>query len=85
MNILLHPTYFPSISQYTALLQAETITFEKEDNFQKQTNRNRMYIYSPNGVQMLNIPVKHSKELHQKYKDVKIENAFDWQKNHFKS
>ncbi len=85
MNILLHPTYFPSISQYTALLQAETITFEKEDNFQKQTNRNRMYIYSPNGVQMLNIPVKHSTEPHQKYKDVKIENAFDWQKNHFKS
>lgn len=85
MNILLHPTYFPSISQYAALLQAETITFEKEDNFQKQTNRNRMYIYSPNGVQLLNIPVKHSKELHQKYKDVKIENAFDWQKNHFKS
>ena len=85
MNILLHPTYFPSISQYTALLQAESITFAKEDNFQKQTNRNRMYIYSPNGVQMLNIPVKHSKEPHQKYKDVKIENAFDWQKNHFKS
>ncbi len=85
MNILLHPTYFPSISQYTALLQAETITFEKEDNFQKQTNRNRMYIYSPNGVQMLNIPVKHNTEPHQKYKDVKIENAFDWQKNHFKS
>lgn len=85
MNILLHPTYFPSISQYTALLQAETITFEKEDNFQKQTNRNRMYIYSPNGIQMLNIPVKHSREPHQKYKDVKIENAFDWQKNHFKS
>ena len=44
MNILLHPTYFPSISQYTALLQAETITFEKEDNFQKQTNRNRIFI-----------------------------------------
>ena len=85
MNILLHPTYFPSISQYAAMLQAETITFEMEDNFQKQTNRNRMYIYSPNGVQMLNIPVKHSKTVHQKYKEIKIENAFDWQKNHFKS
>lgn len=85
MNILLHPTYFPSISQYAAMLQAETITFEMEDNFQKQTNRNRMYIYSPNGVQMLNIPVKHSKTVHQKYKEIKIENAFGWQKNHFKS
>lgn len=85
MNIILHPTYFPSISHYTAMVQAEEITFEVEDNFQKQTNRNRMYIYSPNGLQLLNIPVKHSKEKHQKFKDVRIENDFDWQKNHFKS
>ncbi len=85
MNIILHPTYFPSISQFVAMAQADTITFEVEDNFQKQTNRNRMYIYSPNGIQLLNVPVKHSKELHQKTKDVRIENNFDWQKQHFKS
>lgn len=84
-NIILYPTYFPSISHYVAMLQASSITFEVEDNFQKQTNRNRMYIYSPNGLQMLNIPIKHSKETHQKYKDVRIENDFGWQKNHFKS
>lgn len=85
MNIILHPTYFPSISHYAAMLQADGITMEVEDNFQKQTNRNRMYIYSPNGLQMLNIPVKHTTEPHQKFKDVRIENAFGWQKNHFKS
>ncbi len=85
-QILLHPTYFPSISHYVALCSATVITFEMDDNFQKQTNRNRMYIYSPNGIQLLNIPVKHSKEnTHQKTKDIKIETAFDWQKQHFKS
>ncbi len=84
-NILIHPTYFPSISHYVAILQADSVTLEMEDNFQKQTNRNRMYIYSPNGIQMLNIPIKHSKDKHQKYKDVRIENDFGWQKNHFKS
>lgn len=84
-NILIHPTYFPSISHHVAIVQAESVTFEMEDNFQKQTNRNRMYIYSPNGIQMLNIPIKHSKDKHQKYKDVRIENDFGWQKNHFKS
>lgn len=84
-QIILHPTYFPSISHYAAMVQADEITFEVEDNFQKQTNRNRMYIYSPNGLQMLNIPVKHSKNERQKFKDVRIENAFGWQKNHFKS
>ena len=85
MNILIHPTYFPSISHYVAMIQADSVTFEMEDNFQKQTNRNRMYIYSPNGVQLLNVPVKHAVEKHQKYKDVRIENDFGWQKNHFKS
>ena len=85
MNILLHPTYFPSVSHFAAMAQADTVTFEIEDNFQKQTNRNRTYIYSPNGIQLLNIPIKHSKESHQKTKDVRIENDFDWQKQHFKS
>ncbi|WP_396150682.1 WbqC family protein [Flavobacterium sp.] len=85
MKVLVHPTYFPSISHYAAMVQAEQVVFEMEDNFQKQTNRNRMYIYSPNGIQLLNIPVKHSKVAHQKYKDVKIEPEFNWQKQHFKS
>jgi hypothetical protein len=86
MNVLLHPTYFPSVSNFVAMAQADTITFEVEDNFQKQTNRNRMYIYSPNGMQLLNIPVKHNNEKgRQMFKDVKIEEAFDWQKQHFKS
>lgn len=84
-SILLQSTYFPSISHFVAMVKADSITFEMQDNFQKQTNRNRMYIYSPNGLQMLNIPVKHSKELHQKTRDIRIETAFDWQKQHFKS
>ena len=85
MDILIHPTYFPSISHFAAMAQSGSITFEMEDNFQKQTNRNRTYIYSPNGIQLLNIPIKHSKDKHQKTKDVKLETAFDWQKQHFKS
>lgn len=84
-NILIQPTYFPSISHYVTMVQSDSITFEMEDNFQKQTNRNRMYIYSPNGLQMLNIPIKHCKEAHQRTKDVRIEYDFNWQKQHFKS
>lgn len=85
MDILIHPTYFPSISHFAAIVQAESITFETDDNFQKQTNRNRMYIYSANGIQLLNIPIKHSNTVHQKFRDVELETAFNWQKQHFKS
>jgi len=68
------------------MVQADSVIFEVHDNFQKQTNRNRMYIYSPNGIQLLNIPLKHNTgKGHQKFKDTKIEQAFDWQKQHFKS
>ncbi|WP_395066445.1 WbqC family protein [Flavobacterium sp.] len=84
-NILIHPSYFPSISHFIAISKADKVTFEMEDNFQKQTNRNRMQIYSPNGIQLLNIPVKHSNKPYQKIKDVRLETAFDWQKQHFKS
>lgn len=85
MDLLIHPTYFPSISHFAAMLQADSVVFEADDNFQKQTNRNRMYIYSANGIQMLNIPIKHNKNIRQKYKDVQLETAFNWQKQHFKS
>ena len=83
-NILLYPTYFPSISHYIAMVDAKTVTFEVEDTFQKQTNRNRMYIHSPNGIQLLNISVKHNGS-NEKFKDIKIDNQYNWQKNHFKS
>lgn len=85
MDILLYPSYFPSISHFVAMAQSDHVTFEVEDNFQKQTNRNRTYIYSPNGIQMLNIPIKHSSNHYQKTKEVELETAFDWQKQHFKS
>lgn len=86
MNILIHPTYFPTISHFVAMLKAETIFLETEDNFQKQTYRNRMYIYSSNGKQMLNIPVSHIRNHpNQKYKDLQIDYSEKWQRIHFKS
>ena len=85
MNIIIHPSFFPSISSFVAMAKADIVTFEMEDNFQKQTNRSRMYIYSPNGIQLLNVPIKHTQERHQRTKEVKLETAFEWQKQHFKS
>lgn len=86
MKVLLHPSYFPSISQFVVLAKATETVFEKGDNYQKQTYRNRMYIYGANGKQLLSIPIKHlGNNGRQLYKDVKIENDFQWQKQHWKS
>lgn len=85
--VLLHPCYFGPISQFAAIAKAERVVFENEDNYQKQTYRSRMYIYGANGRLSLNIPIKHTgdKSQHQKYKNVRIENDFNWQKQHWKS
>ena len=85
MNILLHPTYFPNIAHFIAVAKADTVTFEIEDNYQKQTYRNRTYIYGANGKLLLNVPVKHSHKNRQKFKDVKIANDEKWQDLHWKS
>lgn len=85
MNILLHPTYFPSIAGFVALAKADSVFFEVEDNYQKQTYRNRAYIYGANGRLLLNVPVKHTHKNRQKYKDIKIANEEDWQTNNWKS
>ena len=84
--ILLHPTYFPSISHMVSLVNEKEIVFEVEDNYQKQTYRNRAYIAHSNGKLSLNVPVKHSKNgERQKTKEVLIENSFPWQSQHWKS
>lgn len=85
-TILLHPSYFPSIEQMAAIAQSEKVVFEVEDNYQKQTYRNRAYIAHSNGKLLLNIPIKHDKrKKHQMMKNVVVENDFPWQEQHWKS
>lgn len=87
-SVLIHPCYFGPIDLYVAIAQAERLVVEKKDNYQKQTYRTRQYIYGANGKLLLNVPIKHREnktDQHQKYKDIKIENAFKWQRLHWKS
>lgn len=86
-NILIHPLYFGPISQYVAICNSSSLVFETCDNFQKQTYRNRTYIYGANGKLLLNIPVLHTGEKGSKRltKDIQIEYQFHSLKNHWKS
>ncbi|MDO6737855.1 WbqC family protein [Wenyingzhuangia sp. 2_MG-2023] len=84
-NIVIQPAYFAPIAQYAAIIQANSILFETQDNFEKQTYRNRSYIYAANGKLLLNIPIQSSKGEKLLSTSVKINYAEDWQKLHFKS
>ena len=85
MDILLHPTYFPSIAQCVAMVQAKNVTFEVSANYQKQTYRNRMNIYGPQGRLPLTVPVVYSQKNRQLYKDIIIAQDEKWQDLHWKS
>ncbi|MGV8813190.1 MAG: WbqC family protein [Gelidibacter sp.] len=85
MDFILHPTYFPSIAQCVAMIQANKVTFEVCDNYQKQTYRNRMNIYGTQGKMPLTVPVVYSQKNRQLYKDILISNDEKWQDLHWKS
>jgi len=85
MDILIHPTYFPNVAHFVAMLKADHIIFEHCDNFQKQTYRNRTYIFDANGKLLLSIPVHHTQKNRQLYRDVKVSNKEHWQSIHWKA
>jgi hypothetical protein len=85
MDILIHPNYFPNIHQFTQIIKADNILFEVSDNYQKQTFRNRTYIYGANGKLGLFVPVIHTHNNRELFKDVKISYDSNWMDLHLKS
>ena len=70
-NLLLTTAYFPPISYFSAINEAEHIFIEQYENFGKQSYRNRCEIMTANGIIPLSVPVAkaNSKTL---VKDLKI-------------
>lgn len=86
LKSLLHPSCFPNILSMAVLAQYEVI-WEVNDNFQKQTYRNRYHICTDQGLHKLSIPIKHvgGKDGRQKYAEVRIENSYRWQILHWRT
>ena len=82
---LLYPTYFPNVASYMVMAQTEKIELEVQDSYQKQTYRNRCYIYGANGKLGLHIPVLYSQKNRQNTSDILIDNTTNWQSIHWKS
>ena len=85
MSLVIHPTYFPNILFFSKILNQDKILFEVNDNYIKQSLRNRTSIYHANGILNLSIHVKYSSKKKQKFKEIEICNETDWQKKHLKS
>ena len=68
------------------MVQKEVV-WEVTDNYQKQTFRNRTHICNDRGKHLLNIPIQHvgGCQGRQKYRDVRIDNSYTWQRTHWRT
>jgi hypothetical protein len=84
-GIILSTAYLPPVQYISKFLAGFPVYIEKHENYQKQSYRNRCYIYGANGRQMLAIPVKKHHYEKTPVSLVEIDYATPWQKIHMKS
>jgi hypothetical protein len=65
------------------ILNAENITIEKQEHYQKQSFKNRTQILTANGILNLSIPIINSNK--QLITDVEISYKENWQKQHWRA
>jgi len=81
-KLLISTAYLPPAEYFAAISKAEEILIEAEENYLKQTYRNRCYILSAHGPQMLSIPV-YLGSLHKTMiRDIRIDYSKRWQQIH---
>lgn len=82
-SIILETQYFPCLTYFGAIVRHEYLFIESNENFQKQTLRNRCNILNSQGVQRLIVPITHPDS--KLIKDCKIDYSQNWQVNHIRS
>ena len=81
-TILLTTAYLPPAEYFAHFLKAGEILIEREENYLKQSFRNRCYILTANGPQVLSVPV-YSGSIHKTpVKEIRIDYSKRWQQVH---
>ena len=77
-GILIDLHFLPSLEYFCVLSRFDHIRFEKHENYVKQSYRNRCYVNTTQGVEMLSVPLtnKHGKV---PYGEVMIDYSTRWQ------
>jgi hypothetical protein len=84
-SVLLSTAYLGTIQYYSKLLGYKRIIIENQENFTKQSYRNRCDIYGANGKLSLTIPVKKGRTIKTPINELEIDYTEEWQKNHWRS
>ncbi len=81
-NVLLSTAYLPPAEYFARIADAEAVLVEKEENYIKQSYRNRCYLLTASGLQFLTVPV-YLGSIHKTHvKDLRIDYTKRWQQVH---
>jgi WbqC-like protein family len=84
-KILVSTAYLPPVKYFSLISRADEIFIEREENYLKQTYRNRCYILSAHGPHLLSVPV-YLGSLHKTpIKDIRIDYSKRWQQVHLRA
>jgi hypothetical protein len=81
-SYLLSSAYFPPVYYFSIIQAADEINIENEENYLKQTYRNRCRIYSSNGPMTLSVPVFEGSFHKTPLKKIRIDYSKKWQHVH---
>jgi len=81
-KVLLSTAYLPPTEYFARLIDAEEVQIEREENYIKQTYRNRCYILSSNGPHPLTVPVLQGSFHKTPVKEIRIDYSKRWQQVH---
>jgi hypothetical protein len=84
-KILISTAYLPPVEYFSLIQNADEVLLEKEENYLKQTYRNRCYILAANGTQALTVPVYLGSFHKTALKDIRIDYSKRWQQVHLRA
>jgi hypothetical protein len=84
-KILVSTAYLPPVEYFSLISQADEVLIEVEENYLKQSYRNRCYILSEHGPQLLSIPVYLGSQHKTPLKEIRIDYSKRWQQVHLRA
>ncbi len=81
-NIFVTSAYLPPVEYFSKIVRAEKVFIEAEENYRKQSYRNRCYILTSQGPGHLVVPVFLGSFHKTPVRDIRIDYTRRWQKVH---
>lgn len=81
-TVYLSTAYLPPSEYFAAIAEYDEVFIENEENYLKQSYRNRCYILSSGGIQLLSVPVLLGSLHKTPISDIRIDYSKRWQQVH---